>query len=72
MHYEAFVNVLKKIYRGVLNSFAKTLKLENYYKVVIRVMLRKKNKKTRSRDRRKAQQPNLYGVSKKVPDTFWG
>ena len=41
MHYEAFVvNVLKKLYRGVLNILAKTLKLENCYKIVIRAMLR--------------------------------
>ena len=41
MHYEAFVvNILKKLYRGVLNILAKTLKLENCYKIVIRAMLR--------------------------------
>ena len=43
MHYETFVvNVLKKIYRGVVNIFAKSLKLANCYKIVIRAMLRKK------------------------------
>ena len=43
MYYEAFLaNVLKEIYRGVVNIFAKTLKLENCYKIVIRVMLRRK------------------------------
>ena len=32
----------KKICRGVRKIFAKTLKLENYYKIVIRAMLRKR------------------------------
>ena len=51
MHYEAFVvNVSKKIYPGVVNIFAKTLKLENCYKIVIRAMLQKKNSFSRSQE----------------------
>ena len=34
-------NVLKKVYRAVLNIFAKALKLKNYHKIITRMILEK-------------------------------
>ena len=42
VHYKAFVVNVSKIYRGILDTFAKMLKLENCYKIVTRATLRKK------------------------------
>ena len=34
-------NVLKKIYRAVLKIFAKALKLKNYHKIIMQMILEK-------------------------------
>lgn len=63
-------NVLKKIYGVIFRIFVKPLKMENYLKIVLRVILRKK-KTFHSLDRKKEHQQIFHGVKTYLLDTFW-